>query len=67
MVNVDVDVQYARMVLQQLKDCDNYIIDITKTRRLALLCMMKSSRPEMPPQKRKKSVLTFSSVNKIEK
>jgi hypothetical protein len=45
MVNVDVNIQNTTMIFQQLENCKDNVIHITKPRRSIALCMVKSSRP----------------------
>ena len=45
MMNVDVDVTNARVVFEKFKDGDDDVVDVAKTRRLKLLCVMQSPGP----------------------
>ena len=44
-VNVDIDVEFPLVVLQELQDGQDDVIDITEARGLALLGVMQTSGP----------------------
>ena len=44
-VDVDVDVQHARVVLQQLQDAQHDVVHVAEARRLALLRVVQPARP----------------------
>ena len=45
MVDVDVEVQYARMVLEKLKNAEDDVVDVAEARRLGLLGVVHPARP----------------------
>jgi|MDSY01.1.fsa_nt_gb hypothetical protein len=45
MVNIDVDVEHACMVLEQFQDRHHDIVHVAKARRLTLLCVVQTTRP----------------------
>ena len=44
-VNVDVDVENALMVLEQLEDCEDAVVNVAKSARFRLFGVVESSRP----------------------
>lgn len=45
MMNIDVDIQHARVILQELQDAYHNVIYVAKSWRLKFLRMMKSTTP----------------------